>query len=99
MMRRETACAWMFLSLPLLAGCGTLFGFLQTPEGQAVGGQAAKGVGGVLTNPANPFAWYDLIAGGIGVAAGGLGLYHSPKAVRAVHRRLTKPKEAPHVAP
>ena len=54
-------------------GCAALADFFSTPEGQAAGGQAAKGLVGVATNPVNPWAWYELLAGGLAVAGGCFG--------------------------
>lgn len=91
-----------YLWLLAFAGCG----FLQTPEGQKAATDTVDGAVGVLTNPLNPIAWGKLIASGAGLAAGALGLYHSPKGVKAagraakaiggaVKRRFTKkPAEA-----
>lgn len=81
------------LCLMLGAGCGTLAEFLATPAGQAAGTQALGGATGVIANPVNPLAWYDLLVGGLAVAGGAVGLYKTPQAVRAVAKRV---RRTPH---
>ena len=85
--------------LTLGSGCGAFMDFLGTKEGQQSAEGTGEGVLGVLSNPANPLAWAKLVASGAALAAGGLGLYHSPKAAKAVgkaavavKRRLARKK-------
>ncbi len=73
--------------VPVLQGCH-LPEYLGTAEGQQAASDALSGAAGVAANPANPFAWYDLIVGGALLALGGAGVVGGAKgggkAVRAV---------------
>lgn len=70
------------LALVLGSGCAGLLDALRTPEGQAAVSQAGKGVVGVVSNPVNPWAWYELLVGGVGLATlafGGKKVYDKRK--------------------
>lgn len=78
------------LALPVLAGgCESLAAYLATPEGQQAAKQLGGGAGGVITNPANPFAWFDVALGGGALLAAAFGLKGAGKLAR---KHILNPK-------
>lgn len=76
--------------LCLLVGCGPLMEYLRTDEGQASGAQAARGVAGIVANPVNPLAWWDIALGGGTILAAALGLKATGKGLQAVGRTVKR---------
>ena len=92
MMRRETACAWMMLALPLFIGCRAI------QEAAAPGGifdAVAVTVGTLTGSP--------VVGGGLKAVGALVGLVASAFVVKKTHthvkKRLAKRKAAKHVAP
>ncbi len=70
----------------LVCGCGLLGEFVATPEGQDTVKRGASGVAGVLANPANVFAWWDLVTAGLTLGGVALGLKGTHVAVKTASK-------------
>ena len=91
-MRRDVACAWMMLALPLFIGCRAI------QEAAAPGGifdAVAVTVGTITGNP--------VIGGGLKAIGALIGLAAGAVVAKKTHthvkKRIAKRKEAKHVAP